>query len=78
MQQTSKGAMLAVHCSLDRIKDLIDDKVSLATENSPQNVVISGDIREIDAQELLFAAGLEKGEAALVVSKRPDACSHGV
>ncbi|MDP9360611.1 MAG: amino acid adenylation domain-containing protein [Acidobacteriota bacterium] len=44
-----EGAMLAVHAGEDRVRELLTPEASLASINSPSNVVVSGTRRAIDA-----------------------------
>lgn len=71
---SGKGAMMATELSYDEAIDLIkgkEDKVSVAVNNSPNSVVLSGDVAEIND----FLQQLEKKEkfARLV---KVDVASH--
>lgn len=49
----------------------IDKRVATLNRNRPQWPTICGDIREVSTREILKAAGLKKGEAALVAGGPP-------
>jgi acyl transferase domain-containing protein len=49
VENSSKGGMMAVHLGREQISPLLTDGVTIACENSPKNVTLSGDLSKLNA-----------------------------
>ncbi|KAL4863553.1 hypothetical protein BDV12DRAFT_206394 [Aspergillus spectabilis] len=49
VENSSKGGMMAVNLGREQVSPLLTDGVTIACENSPKNVTLSGDISKLNA-----------------------------